>query len=94
MSRTANVKSAIRSELLRQGPCPLEALHARLPQFSWCEVFSVVDQLSREGQLILRHPTRFHYEVSLGQTRSTSDHTLDGAAAGHASEPVEQCVTL
>jgi hypothetical protein len=45
-------------------------LLARLPQFSWSEVFAVIDRLSREGELVLRRPERFGYEVSLGPIQS------------------------
>jgi hypothetical protein len=60
------VQSAIRTQLMREGPCTLESLLTRLSQFSWSEIFSVVDQLSREGTLVLRRPARFGYEVSIG----------------------------
>ncbi len=73
MLRTATIQSAIRSELMRQGPCSLDALLDRLPQFTWNEIFTVVDQLSREGQLVLRRPARFHYEVSISSTRSNAE---------------------
>jgi hypothetical protein len=59
------VQSAIRMHLSQAGPCTLENLLGRLPEFSWSEIFSVVDQLSREGSLILRRPTRSGYEVSI-----------------------------
>ena len=60
------VQSAIRTQLMQEGPCTLESLLTRLSQFSWSEIFSVVDQLSREGTLVLRRPARFGYEVSIG----------------------------
>ena len=60
------IESAIRSHLTREWPCTLEGLLTRLSQFSWSEIFSVVDQLSREGRLVLRRPGRFGYEVSIG----------------------------
>src|SRR5262245_64629181 len=60
------VQTAIRTQLIREGPCTLESLLTRLSQFSWSEIFSVVDQLSREGTLVLRRPARFGYEVSIG----------------------------
>lgn len=72
MRRTATIQSAIYSEL-QQGPCPLDTLLVRLPQFSWGEVFTVVDQLSREGRVVLRHPARFDYEVSIGPTWPISE---------------------
>jgi len=78
MARTATIQSAILSQLMQQSPCTLEALLDRLPQFSWSEIFTVVDQLSREGHLVLRHPARFDYEVSIGQ-------------AGLAPEPASVC---
>ena len=95
MIRTPTIQSTIRSQLMQQGPCTFETLVDRLPQFSWNEIFTVVDQLSRVGELMLRRPTRFDYEVSIGLTRPVSDRTLDGAAAeDRVSEPAEPCVTL
>jgi hypothetical protein len=64
------VQSAIRLHLIREGPCTLETLLTRLSQFSWSEIFSVVDQLSREGSLVLRRPARFGYEVSIRSSSS------------------------
>ena len=51
---TMTAQSAIRMHLIQEGPCTLESLLTRLSQFSWSEIFSVVDQLSREGSLVLR----------------------------------------
>ena len=59
------VQSAIRMHLGQAGPCTLESLLTRLSEFSWSEIFSVVDQLSREGSLVLRRPARSGYEVSI-----------------------------
>lgn len=73
MASTVNVESAIRIELTSRGPCTLDALLHRLHQFSWSEVFAAIDRLSREGRLVLRHPTRFGYEVSMGQTQPMSE---------------------
>lgn len=69
MMRGTTIQSAIRSELTQQGPCALEILLNRLPQFSWNEIFIVIDQLSREGQLTLRHLSPFDYEVSIGSSQ-------------------------
>jgi hypothetical protein len=81
--RTAVIQSAILSELMQQGPCTLETLLDRLPQFSWTEIFAVVDQLSRVGRLVLRHPSRFDYEVSIGPTMQTSEQArIDNDDAG------------
>lgn len=61
--RTAMIESAIRMELYRNGPCTPRALCERLSQFSWSEVFGVIDQLSREGTLVLRRTAKYDYEV-------------------------------
>ena len=74
------IQSAIRAQLLREGPCTLESLLTRLSQFSWSEIFSVVDQLSREGTLVLRRPARFGYEVSIGSGHSLPDAAQPSAA--------------
>jgi hypothetical protein len=67
------VASAIQLHLLQEGPCTLESLLARFSQFSWSEIFSVVDQLSREGRLVLRRPSRCGYEVSIGTSRDVPE---------------------
>lgn len=72
MMYPTTVESAGRSQPMQQNPCSLDVLLARLPQFSWSEVFAVIDQLSREGELALRHPKRFGYEVSLGPIQSAA----------------------
>ncbi len=59
------VQSAIRTHVNQEGPCTLESLLNRLSQFSWSEIFSVVDQLSREGSLILRRPASFEHKVPM-----------------------------
>lgn len=69
MAYSFTVESAIRAELINHGPCTFEALVQRLSPFSWNEVFAAVDQLSRDGRLVLRHTTRFDYEVSIGLTQ-------------------------
>ena len=62
---STRVQSAIRLHLTQEGPCTLESLLTRLSQFSWSEIFSVVDELSREGSLVLRRPASMGYEVSM-----------------------------
>lgn len=81
MKRAATIQSAIRTELIRQGPCTLQALLDRLPQFSWSEVFAVIDRLSRDGHLVLRHPARFDYEVSAAPTWPAPEQPAERADA-------------
>lgn len=87
--RAATIQSAIRSELMQQGPCTLNILLDRLPQFSWCEIFTVVDQLSREGRLVLRHPSRCEYEVSLGPPRPVSEQAHIDSVVRVTSGPAQ-----
>lgn len=63
--RTDMIESAIRMELGRNKACALRMLMERLPQFSWNEVFAVVDRASRDGTLVLHRTVEFDYEVSV-----------------------------
>ena len=85
------VQSAIQSHLSREGPCTLESLLTRLSQFSWSEIFSVVDQLSREGSLVLRRPARFGYEVSINSPQVLSKSAPSGATLACSSGRMNDC---
>ena len=86
------VQSAIQLHLRREGPCTLESLLTRLSQFSWSEIFSVVDQLSREGSLVLRRPTRFGYEVSINSPQVMSESAPSGTtSACNRSSQMDDC---
>jgi len=78
MAYTVSVESAIRTELTSRGPCTLDALLQRLPQFSWSEMFTAIDQLSREGRLVLRHAAH-------GVAAARGIRRLGGARSGHAA---------
>jgi hypothetical protein len=86
------VQSAIQLHLSREGPCTLESLLTRLSQFSWSEIFSVVDQLSREGSLVLRRPARFGYEVSINSPQVMSKSLPSGiTSACNRSSRMDDC---
>ena len=86
------VQSAIQLHLSREGPCTLESLLTRLSEFSWSEIFSVVDQLSREGSLVLRRPARFGYEVSIKPPQVMFESAPLGATlAGNLSRRTDDC---
>jgi hypothetical protein len=87
MMNAMTIQSTIRLHLIREGPCTLESLLTRLSQFSWSEIFGVVDQLSREGSLVLRRPTRFGYEVSMLAEDAQPSATL---SCGSRSTPDDQ----
>ena len=77
MAQAYSIESAIRQQLARVGTCSLDDLAAQLPGYSWAQVFSAVDRLTREGALSLTHPGPFHYLLSLAPEQSveTGDMT-------------------
>lgn len=87
MAYPVSVESAIRTELTSRGPCTLDALLLRLSQFSWSQVFTAIDQLSREGRLVLRHPTRFDYEVSIDTAQPAPELIHAGRDAESNMQP-------
>ena len=70
MAQAYSIESAIRQELARVGTCSLDELAALLPGYSWAQVFSAVDRLTREGTLSLTHRAPFQSLLSLAPKRS------------------------
>ena len=70
MRQTDSLESAIRQELAQAGTCTLEELNERLPYYSWNQVFSAVDRLSREGTVTLQRPDSSDYVLSLAPRQS------------------------
>ena len=58
------VETAILQHLEEQGSCTIEELFHSLSHFTLNQVFFVIDRLSRERKVTLRHPTRFAYLAS------------------------------
>lgn len=50
--------------LERMGGCTIGLLCGFLPQYTWNQVFAVVDRMSREGSLIITREGRFDYLIS------------------------------
>ena len=96
MVAATTIHVAIRSELIKQGPCTLESLLNRLPQFSWSEIFSAIDQLSRTGEVVLRHQARFDYEVAMSPTwpivQQLSEQSDEAVTAVYTHANVDQRV--
>jgi hypothetical protein len=65
-----SVESAIRLELAEAGTCTLDDLTERLPYYSWNQVFTVVDQLSRQGTVTLQRSKGSGYILSLASACS------------------------
>ena len=59
------IESAIYRQLARVGACSLDELAALLSVYSWAQVFSAVDRLTRQGTVILKHPAPSQYFLSL-----------------------------
>lgn len=68
-----NIESAILDEIRRQGPCSMDELVRRLSGFTWNQVFSVLDRLSREGKLLIQCKRRFEYEVTVPPSFHTAE---------------------
>ncbi len=58
------IESVISQELQRSGTCTFEELVSALPGYSWSQVFLAVDQLSRDGRLLLKRQGRFDYLIT------------------------------
>ena len=56
--QTGSIQSAIRLELTEVGTCTIEELSERLPYYSWNQVFSAADRLSRQGTSLCSVRTR------------------------------------
>ena len=69
MMRTQDVDQAILLDLMAHGICQVEDMVDRLAGFTWNQVFSAIDRLSRDGTLALQRPARFGYEVSITSGR-------------------------
>ena len=64
------VEAAILQRVEGLGSCTLEELIRALPGYTWNQLFSAIDRLSRDGALVLRRPTQFEYVVEAGLQRA------------------------
>ena len=65
MNRLDNtVEDTIIDVLRRTGPRCLDDLVGQLPNHEWSEIFAAVDQMSRDGRLVLHRIPRTGYQVS------------------------------
>ena len=70
MAQVYAVELAIHQQLARVGTCSLDELASLLPGYSWAQVFSAVDRLTRDGTVSLKHTAPFRYLLSLAPRRS------------------------
>ncbi len=66
------IESAIVQELQKRGRLSFEDLFRLLPSCTWNQMIAVVDRLSRDGILTLRHPDRLTCLVSLMPQRKSA----------------------
>jgi hypothetical protein len=69
MMRAQDIDQAIIHDLMAHGTCQVEHMVERLAGFTWNQVFSAIDRLSRDGTLALQRPARFGYEISITSGR-------------------------
>ena len=69
MMRAQDIDQAIVHDLTAHGTCQVDAMVERLAGFTWNQVFSAIDRLSRDGTLALQLPARFGYEISITSGR-------------------------
>jgi len=61
----ASAEEGVIETLLRTGPCSLDDLVILLSTLNWNVVFVAVDQMSRDGRLVLRRLARSTYQIVL-----------------------------
>ena len=60
--RTHTLKARILDRLEEEAVIGLDALIQMMPEYSWNQIFCAVDQLAREGRIVLR---RHRYDYTL-----------------------------
>jgi hypothetical protein len=73
-------EEAVIETLQRTGPCCLDDIVTSLPNLSWGEVFVAVDQMSRDGRVLLRQVGYSTYQITLpsqlASPRSPARHVV------------------
>ena len=73
----STVDSVICREITGVVSCTFDELVHRLPTYSWAQVFSAVDRLSRQGTLTVSRTRCFGYVVSIGPAPPTPQPSQD-----------------
>jgi hypothetical protein len=69
------IEEAVVETLQRSGPCCLDDVVTYLPNLSWAEVVLAVDQMSRDGRVLLRPLGYSTYQIALHSQFSLSSST-------------------
>ena len=59
------IENAVIKILQQRGPCTMDELTAALPHLNWSELFSAVDDMSRDGRVVLRLLAGSGYQLSV-----------------------------
>lgn len=86
-AHVSTVDSVICREITSVVSCTFDELIRRLPAYSWAQVFSAVDRLSRQGTLTVSRTRCFGYVVSIGPapTPQPSQDRKSQTLFGHIS---------
>lgn len=63
------IEDAVIDILAHTGPCTMDEVVKSLPAYDWSEVFSAVDEMSRDGRLVIRRLSSSIYQLSLSGSR-------------------------
>lgn len=63
------LEDAVINILEHIGPCTIDEVVQSLPDHDWSKVFFAVDNMSRDGRLVFRRPSRSVYQLSLPTPR-------------------------
>ncbi|WP_455376943.1 hypothetical protein [Petrachloros mirabilis] len=64
------LETAIVELLRKKGSCAMDELTDQLPEYGWNPIFVTLDQLSRDGRVVLRRFPKSGYQVSLPSTNN------------------------
>lgn len=82
------IQDAVIDILTNMGPCTMDQLVESLPAHDWSEVFSAVDEMSRDGRLVLRR----HSQSNSGYQLSLSPSCRIGRQVSTRPSAVRFCV--
>ena len=84
-----HIEEAIIEKLRSGGPCCLDDVVAHLsPSYSWSQVFTAVDRMSRHGGVLMRQLGYSTYQIALrpGVVTPVQRRVADGESASQSLE--------
>ena len=77
-----NVETAILQYLDEQNACTIEEVFRALSHFTFNQIFSAIDRLSREGRVRLQHPTPCTYLITAARPGPRSPQSPSADPSG------------